>query len=68
MTGLLLCTLQEMYQWMLNSGKQLFMSHHEQIQLSPTEAANVELADEWLEPDELLSCHQREQQSQCKSF
>ena len=44
--------------------EQLFMSHHEQIQLSPTEATNIKLADEWLDPDELLSCHQREQQAQ----
>ena len=48
--------------------KQLFMPHCELIQLSPTEATNIELVNKWLDPDELLSHFQREQQAQCTTL
>ena len=45
----------------LDTWEHLFLHHHEQVPISPMDTTHLELTEEWLDPKELLLCHQREQ-------
>ena len=44
-----------------NTWEQLFLYHFKQVPIFPKDTTQLGLVDEWLDHEELLLCHQREQ-------